>query len=263
MVSPGKSARCDQVRKLDFPIERIDVVSILIDLVVPEADNNIADFQTGFGCRHVRFDACHVDAGGFAGLPGEIAQLRITRGEKTESRGGETAVMLRLRVFQEMRDNRSRYRVEDLSSRIEPQEQTGELVILDERDGVAVIAVLHRDADAIGKKLAQIGRVTRHLDRGHESFGANERAGGFELPRREAIADHRIERKLKRREAVQEFLIGGLEERQVRFIISDHDICRGLFAGLRALQLDVILIRNQIRRDKDAALRQDRAQSAF
>src|SRR5450432_796666 len=118
-----------------------------------------------------------------------------------------------------MRDNRSRYRVEDLSPRIEPQEQTGKLVILDQRNGVAVITVLHRNADAIGQKLAQIGRVTGHLDCGHESFRSNKRPGGFVLPRREAITDDSIERKLKWCETVQEFLVGGLEERQVRFII--------------------------------------------
>ena len=83
------------------------------------------------------------------------------------------------------------------------------------------------------------------------------------MPRREAISHHRIERQLKWREAVQEFFVAGLEEREVRFIISDHDICRRLLAGLRALQLDVILIRDQISRDEDAALRQHRTQSAF
>ena len=111
--------------------------------------------------------------------------------------------------------------------------------------------------------MPQIGRVTRHLDRGHESFRANERAGGFELPCGEPIAHHGIERKLEWRETVQEFLIGRLEKRQVRFIVSHHHIGCRLLAGLRALQLDVILICNQISCNEDAALRQDCAQSAL
>src|SRR5438477_3125663 len=127
-----------------------------------------------------------------------------------------------------MRNKRGRDRIEDLGPWIEPKEQTGELIVFDQRDGIAVIAVLHCDADSISKKLTQIDRITGHLDRGNESFCANERAGGFELPRREAIAHHRIERKLKWSKAVQEFFVDRLEQRQVRFIISDHDICRCL-----------------------------------
>ncbi len=33
-----------RLRELDFPVERVDVIPILIDLVVPDADHNIADF---------------------------------------------------------------------------------------------------------------------------------------------------------------------------------------------------------------------------
>ena len=58
-----------------------------------------------------------------------------------------------------MRDDRRRDGVENLGPRIEAQEQTRELVILDQRNRVAVIAILHGNADAIGEEMAHIDRV--------------------------------------------------------------------------------------------------------
>src|SRR5207248_243996 len=59
------------------------------------------------------------------------------------------------------------------------------------------------------------------------------------------------------------FLLGWLEKREVRFVIDDYNIRRRFFARLRAFELNVILIRHEIGRDEDAALRQNRAERAL
>src|SRR5438045_3429552 len=144
------TARGNQIREFNLAVERIDVVSVLIDLVVPDRHDNISDLQSGFRRRRVRLDARHVNAGGLARLSRETPELRIARREKTEAGGGETAVVLRFRVFQEMRDDGRGDCIEDLRPRIETQEQTGQLIVFDQRNRVAVLAILHRNAYAVG-----------------------------------------------------------------------------------------------------------------
>src|SRR5438552_4777736 len=95
-------------------MKRINVVSILIDRIPPNREDDIANLQPGFRRRHVRVDASHVDTSRLAGLSGVTAQLRITRWKKTESGGGKPVIMLCFRIFQKMGDNWSGDCVEDL-----------------------------------------------------------------------------------------------------------------------------------------------------
>ena len=184
-------------------------------------------------------------------------------GKKAETGRRKTAVVIRLRFLQEMRDDRRRDGVDHLRTRIVAQEQAGELVIFHDRDGVAVVAILDRHADAIGEELAHVGRVTRHLHGGDEAFRDDERAGRFQLQRGEAIAHHGVGCELQRRQAVEEFLIVRLDQREVRFVIDHDHVGAGFLAGFGAFQFDVILIGNEIRGDEDAIFRQDGAERAF
>ena len=40
--------RGDQIRELDFPVKRIDVVSVLIDVIVTDRGHDVANLQTAF-----------------------------------------------------------------------------------------------------------------------------------------------------------------------------------------------------------------------
>ena len=71
-----------QICKFDFAVEGIDIVSILIDLVVRDRCDNVADLQARFHRWRVRFDIGHVNAAGFARFSGKLAQFRITRRKK-------------------------------------------------------------------------------------------------------------------------------------------------------------------------------------
>src|SRR5437588_3575670 len=124
--------RGNQIREFNLAVERIDVVSVLIDLVVPDRHDNISDLQSGFCSRRVRLDARHVDAGGLAGLSRETPELRIARREKTKAGRGKAAIVLRLRVFQKVRDDGGGDRIENLRPRIETQKQTGQLIVFNE-----------------------------------------------------------------------------------------------------------------------------------
>ena len=97
----------------------------------------------------------------------------------------------------------------------------------------------------------------------HEPLGHDERAGRFELPGGEPIAHHGIEGELERLQAVEKFLIGRLEQGEVRLVIDHHDVGCSFFARFGTLQLDVILVRHQIGRDKDVIVRQNRAECAL
>ena len=243
----------DQVRKLNLAVERVDVVSVLIDLAVAYSEHDVAHLQPRFRGRRIRIDARHIHPRGFARLLRELPQLRIAGREKSETGRGKTLVRLLLRVLQEVRDDRRRDRIDHLGPLIEPQKQRGELVVFHERHRVAVVAVLERDAHAIRQELAEVRGITRHLNRRDQPFGQDERAGGFELQGGEPIADDCVERELQRRQAVEKFFVRRFEQCQVRFVIDHDDIGRRLVSRFRALQLDVVLVGNQVRRHEDSA----------
>src|SRR5437899_1085653 len=58
-----------------------------------------------------------------------------------------------------MRDDRRGNGVEQLRARIVTEQQSGELIVFDQRHGVTVLPVLHRDTDAVSKKLPNIDRI--------------------------------------------------------------------------------------------------------
>ena len=72
MVSPTNACAVMQIGELHLAVKRIDVIPILIDLVISNGDDDVADLQTRFGRRHFRFNAGHVNAGRFAGLLRQI-----------------------------------------------------------------------------------------------------------------------------------------------------------------------------------------------
>ena len=111
-----KSMRGDEIGELNLPVKRIDIIPVLIELVLTNRGDDVANFQSRFCRRHFRLHARHINAGRFACLSRIFAQVRIARWEKTESDGRKTAVVLRVGVLEKMRDDRRRNRVDGLST---------------------------------------------------------------------------------------------------------------------------------------------------
>ena len=93
----------------------------------------------------------------------------------------------------------------------------------------------------------------RHLDRGDQTFSCDQRAGLFQLPRSQSIADDGIAGDVERRNPIEEIFLSWFEQGQVRFVINHLHVSRRFFARLGALELNVILVRHQIRGHEDAA----------
>jgi hypothetical protein len=110
-----KGARGDQIGKLHFAVQRIDVVAVLIDLVVADRDHEVAYLHPSFHRGHAGLEAGDIDAAGLPGLPGKLSQLRIARREETESGRREPTVIVRFRGFQKVSDDRRGNRVETAS----------------------------------------------------------------------------------------------------------------------------------------------------
>src|SRR5438445_13012893 len=102
-----------------------------------------------------------------------------------------------------MGDDRRRNSVDELRARIVAQEQTGKLVVFDERNRVTVFAILHRNANAIGKKLADIDRVFCHLDGRDKSFGCDQGTGWFQLPGGKPVSNYGISGDVERLHALE------------------------------------------------------------
>jgi hypothetical protein len=65
------------------------------------------------------------------------------------------------------------------------------------------------------------------LHRCHQTFGGQQRACRFELPRREPVANDCVGRDFKRRDPVEETFLRRFEQRQIRFVIDYKDVgCR-------------------------------------
>src|SRR6202022_1622956 len=120
--------RADQIREIDFAIKWIDIVPVLVDLVISDRHDNVANPHTCFFCRHVWLDIRDINAARFACLPGEFAQLRITRWKEGKPDRRKSAVILALGFLQKMGDDRRRNSVDELRGRMEAQEQPGSLV---------------------------------------------------------------------------------------------------------------------------------------
>src|SRR6266704_930476 len=58
-----------------------------------------------------------------------------------------------------MRDDRRGNGVEQLRARIVTEQQSGELIVFDQRHGVTVLPVLHRDTDGLSKKFPTTVRL--------------------------------------------------------------------------------------------------------
>ena len=171
--------------------------------------------------------------------------------------------MLTAGFLQEMRDDRRGNGIEDLRTRIVAKQQSGEFVILDQRHGVTVLAILHRDAHAVSEKLPDIDRVMHHLHARHQAFRHDQRAGRLQLPGGESIAHDGIKRQFERGKSVEEFFFGRFQQCQIGFVIDHLNIGGAFFAGLGALKLHIILIGDQIRSDQHASLGQNSSQSAL
>ena len=78
----GVCVRCKQVCEFDLSIKRIDVVAVLVDFIVPDRCDDVANLESSFHCRRARFHIGNVNAAGFAFSCGELTQLRIARWKK-------------------------------------------------------------------------------------------------------------------------------------------------------------------------------------
>ena len=150
--------------------------------------------------------------------------------------------MLAFSFLQKVRDDWRRYRVDELRARVVTQQQSGELIIFDQRNGVTVLAVLHRQTNPIGEELANVGRILRHLNRRDQTLGCYQRAGRFQLPRGNSITDYCVAGDIERRNSFEEILVGRFEQGEVRFVIDHRHVGRIFLAGFSAFQLNVVLV---------------------
>ena len=165
----------------------------------------------------------------FARLRRQLAQFRIAGRKKRKAGGRKAAIVSALGLFQEMGDDGRRDRVEKLRAWIVAQEKSGEFVFLDQRDGIAVFAILHRQAQPISEKLSYVGGVSHHLDGRDQTFGCDQGAGRFQLPGGKPIAHDGVGRDLQGRDSIEKFFVRRLEQSQVRFVI-DHRHVGGIFS---------------------------------
>ena len=75
---PGRN----QIAELELSVKRIDIVSVLVDLVVAHRSDNVSRLHSRFGRGQPGFDTRDVNPAGFARLAGVAAQLWIAGREK-------------------------------------------------------------------------------------------------------------------------------------------------------------------------------------
>ncbi len=83
------------------------------------------------------------------------------------------------------------------------------------------------------------------------------------MPRGESIAHDSIRGNVERRDPVEEIFLAGLEKGEVRFVIDHFHVSSGFFARFRALELNIILVRDQIRGHEHATLGKNRSECAL
>src|SRR5581483_479380 len=91
----GVSVRGEQVGELDFAVERVDVVSVLIDFIVRDRSHDVADLESGFHCWRARLDVGDINSSRVLALfSRKLTQRRITCGEEREASGRKSTIIL-------------------------------------------------------------------------------------------------------------------------------------------------------------------------
>ena len=138
--------------------------------------------------------------------------------------------MLVCGVFQKVRDDRRGHHVDVLRARVVAHQQAREFVIAHHRHRVAAFAILQRRGEVISQQRSVVDRVARNFHRGHQRVGDEQRAGRFELPDGNAIADRRIG-DFERLDAIEKTGVIRFQQRQIRFVVHHFDTRRNALAG--------------------------------
>src|SRR3954466_16262424 len=110
--------RRQEICKLDLAIERIDIITILVQRVILNVGDDIAGLKACFHRRRIRIDASHVNATWITGLSGIFAKLGVARRNVRKTGGWKSFVMLARRLFKEVSDDRRRDGVKQLTTGI-------------------------------------------------------------------------------------------------------------------------------------------------
>src|SRR6476620_9665518 len=104
---PGIGVRGQEISELNLFINRIHVVTILIEIEVADCSDNIALLQPGFlGCR-ARLNSSDINSAAISRFACVLAQLGITRGKIIDTDRGKSSVIWLGCVLEKMRNNRS------------------------------------------------------------------------------------------------------------------------------------------------------------
>src|SRR6202040_3727926 len=92
------------------------------------------------------------------------------------------------------------------------------------------------------------------------AFSCDQRPGRLKLPRGQSIAHDGVRGNVEWRDPIEEIFLTRLEKREVRFVIDHFHVGGGLFARFRALELNVILVRNQVGGYENASFGENRSE---
>src|SRR5882724_7660507 len=76
------SMSCQQIGEFDLAVEWVHVISILVDLMIPDRSHDVAHLKSGLHRRCARFHIRNVHAAAFAFFLGELTQFWIARGKE-------------------------------------------------------------------------------------------------------------------------------------------------------------------------------------
>src|SRR2546428_12525667 len=77
--------RTNEIGELNFAVEWIDVITHLIQFILADGDDHIADAQARFCCGHVWLNIRHGNTPRLSSLSGKLAKLRLSGREETHS----------------------------------------------------------------------------------------------------------------------------------------------------------------------------------
>ena len=192
-----------------------------------------------------------------------MPQLRVAGRRVIHARVREALVVVAIHVLEEMRDDRRGQHVHRLGARIITHQDTRQLAVfcVDDRGRETSLAVLQRQTEPVDEKRGAFELVVRHLNGRDGAGGGHQRVVAFELEHVDAVADHGVERQVKRFEPGEKIVRSRLEKGEVGFVVHTEHLGIGALAALGAFQFDEAVVGNQLRRDQHPVARQHRAET--
>jgi hypothetical protein len=220
-----------------------------------DAEDDVAFLDAALLRRAARQHVGDVDAAAAALQADEAAELRVARAREADARPRESLVGALLRVLQEVLDDGRRDELRLVRGVVVTLEDAGELAVLHRRDGVARVAHLELRRDLVGEKRRVIDRVVDHLDGRERAVGHEEIAVVLELPHADLVADF-CHRDADRFDGAQEFLIVGLEQREVALVVHDIDFRGNLVRAICGFEFHERRVGDKLRGDEHAVVRE-------